>query len=90
MEDTIRWIIGLGLSLVGVGAAAYWRLYDMLHKESDILHSRINNIRDKYVRRDDNEKSFARIDKKLERMEEKQDKQLEATQNLIRELVKRG
>ena len=62
----------------------------MLHKESDILHSRINNIRDKYVRRDDNEKSFARIDKKLERMEEKQDKQLEATQNLIRELVKRG
>lgn len=69
MADDIRWLIGIGATLGAMIVAAFYRLGgqvkagdDELHKHIDTVHQRINTVREQYVRRDDYDKSQARIE----------------------------
>lgn len=73
MEATFSWdiagvIVLLVLSLVGL---ARWMIVRM-DKSSDILHKRINDVKEKYVRRDDLDTRLDHIEKTQDRMYQEQ------------------
>lgn len=64
---TLLWV--LGLILVQVVGLVRW-----VSAKTDVLHTRINDVRETYVRRDDFDKHLERIEKQLDKMIDAQEK----------------
>ncbi len=80
-EDALRWLVGLSvtviLSIAGIAIGAFRAMSAKLdgaveaiektmRSEDAQLHSRINEVKDKYVRRDDFDKHMDRMDRRLD------------------------
>lgn len=66
MDEWVKWLIGLGFAVVS--AAGGW-LSSALNKHStriDELHSRINDVRDQYVRRAEYLENLSRFEREIE------------------------
>lgn len=65
-EEAMRWVLGLEITVavafVSALLAALYRLADAIKKGDDVLHTRVNDIRDEYVRRTDLDRHIQRID----------------------------
>jgi len=72
MSDEIRWLIGIGASLGALIVGAFYRLGGQMRTEIDVVHNRINKVRDEYVRRDDKDKSDARIEQMVKEIRDEQ------------------
>jgi uncharacterized protein YlxW (UPF0749 family) len=71
MNIELAHLITWGLTLIGLVGAAILR--DRQHAEAvrrgdDVLHQRINKVRDEYVRRDDLNSHIERIERSIEGM----------------------
>lgn len=66
--DTVLWVVGMiGVLLVNtIGMVKY--LVTKIEKEDDVLHARINDVREQFVRRDDLAKELQHFEHSLERM----------------------
>lgn len=66
MDDELKWVIGLEVSLamafLTVLVAGFYRLSDSIRRGDDVLHARVNTIRDEYVRRSDLDNHLSRIE----------------------------
>ena len=69
---TFQWLVGIafGAMTFGVGAVtkALYRLADEMRAGNREAHSRINEVRKEYVRRDDLDKHLSTIEKKIDTM----------------------
>ena len=69
MDADIKWIIGIGLSVVvafvSAVIGAFKSLTNKITKNTYELHSRVDEVKDKYVRRDDLDGHIQRIDRSL-------------------------
>lgn len=65
-DEAMRWFIGIEITVAVAFAsallAAFYRLSDAIRKGDDALHTRVNDIRDEYVRRTDLDGHMQRID----------------------------
>lgn len=65
-DEAARWFIGIEITVAVAMAtallAAFYRLSDAIRHGDDALHTRINAVRDEYVRRADLENHMSRID----------------------------
>lgn len=65
-EEAMRWVLGLEITVavafVSALLAALYRLADAIKKGDDVLHTRVNDIRDEYVRRTDFDRHMQSID----------------------------
>lgn len=81
MEQDIKWLIGLivtvGAALVASVIAAFRSLAARLTRNNAILHSRIDDVKDNYVRRVDLDGHLSRWDKRMDSIESKIDRLLE-------------
>ena len=70
--STFQWLAGIGISLLtvafGMITKALYRLADEMRAENRTAHSRINEVRKEYVRREDLDKHLQSIEKKLDAM----------------------
>ena len=73
MEATFSWDIAgvIVLLVIGLVGLARWMIVRM-DKSSDILHKRINDVKEKYVRRDDLDTRLDHIEKTQDRMYQEQ------------------
>jgi hypothetical protein len=82
MGEELKWLIGIGVTIILAGFAtlstAFYRLANEMRSEDRTLHERVNKVRQDYVRRDDNEKNFAALEKKLDDMAARQEEQTRA------------
>ena len=66
MGEETKWLIGLltggVLTIGGVMIAAFNRLADRITRGDEVLHSRINDVREEYVRRSDLDGHLTRVD----------------------------
>lgn len=62
MEDTVKWLLGYFLTLVGAMWAYSRHVSQMIKAGDDALHERVNRTRDEYVRRSDYDAHSARIE----------------------------
>ncbi|MEQ9245374.1 MAG: hypothetical protein RLO21_05235 [Nitratireductor sp.] len=86
MSDEVKWLIGLavGLSTFAFGAisTALYRLNSVMKANDDKIHERINRVRDDYVRRDDLERHLQRMDKKLDKIDDRFEQMLKDQQEM--------
>ena len=77
MPDDVKWLVGLSLTVVGMFVTALWhignRIKDVENRTTtaikdgdDVLHGRINRVREEYVRRIDLDGHIQRLDKNVE------------------------
>lgn len=86
----LQWLVGISVTVVlaigGIAIGAFRAMSNRLDRVAkdmqasirdgdDKLHERVNRVRDEYVRRVDLDGHLARIDKKLDEMQKKQDDQ---------------
>lgn len=68
-DEAMRWFIGIEITVAVAFAsallAAFYRLSDAIRKGDDALHTRVNDIRDEYVRRTDLDGHMQRIDNSM-------------------------
>ncbi|MFY7925575.1 MAG: hypothetical protein ACOVN5_07175 [Aquidulcibacter sp.] len=63
MEETAKWLLGL-ITTIGLAMTGYVRhVAQKAQTDSDMLHSRVNQIRDEYVKRIDLDAHMARQDR---------------------------
>lgn len=69
MESDLRWVIGIGVSLtvtlVTALIAAFRNLANRISTGNRDLHKRVDDVKDKYVRRDDLDGHILRIDQNV-------------------------
>ena len=69
MDDDLRWVIGIGvtvvLGLVGLVIGAFRNLANRITASSEKLHGRIDEVKDRYVRRDDLDQHINRLDRNI-------------------------
>ena len=85
MDFDAKWIIGTIITVSIAVTGLFVGVFRNLSTKISTLHSRIDNVKDDYVRRDDFntyieriERSNARIEKSIERLDEKLDRFLTA------------
>lgn len=85
MDFDAKWIIGTIITVLIAVTGLLIGVFRNLSTKISTLHSRIDNVKDDYVRRDDFntyieriERSNARIEKSIERLDEKLDRFLTA------------
>lgn len=70
MGEEIKWVIGIGLtisiSLITALIAAFRNLATRVSTGDRDLHKRIDDVKDKYVRRDDLDAHIRRIEKGID------------------------
>lgn len=62
MGDELRWLIGIGVTIMGMIVGGFYHLSGRIKSGDDDLHERVNKVRDEYVRRTDLDGHLARID----------------------------
>jgi uncharacterized protein YlxW (UPF0749 family) len=62
MDDNVKWIIGLCLTLAGAVGAMCRYVWLAIEEGDDALHERINSIKDEYVRRNDMDAQVSRLE----------------------------
>lgn len=66
MNEEIKWLIGIGVTMVlafgGMLIGSFRNLSARIAAGDDRLHERVNRVRDEYVRRDDLDGHLQRID----------------------------
>lgn len=86
-DETLRWIIGIEITVAVAFAsallAAFYRLSDAIKKGDDALHTRVNDIRDEYVRRADLDCHMQRIDESMRDMRSDMKEQHRDTQHRL-------
>ena len=69
MEDDLKWIVGIAvtltLALVTTIIAAFRNLANRISVGNRDLHKRVDDVKDKYVRRDDLDGHILRIDQNV-------------------------
>jgi hypothetical protein len=70
MEADLKWVIGVGVSLtvtlVTAIIAAFRNLANRISTGNRDLHKRVDDVKDKYVRRDDLDGHITRIERNLQ------------------------
>lgn len=70
MEADLRWVIGVAVSLtvtlVTAVIAAFRNLANRISTGNRDLHKRVDDVKDKYVRRDDLDGHITRIERNLQ------------------------
>ena len=65
-DEAMRWFIGIEITVAMAFASAlltlFYRLSDAIKKGDNVLHERVNDVRDQYVRRSDLDGHMTRID----------------------------
>ena len=69
MEADLKWVLGIGISLTATMVtaiiAAFRSLSGKISSGNRVLHKRVDDVKDKYVRRDDLDGHIERIEKNL-------------------------
>lgn len=72
MDPDLKWVIGIGVSLVtffaGALVGAFRNLTGRITRNTAELHQKIDTVKDTYVRRDDLETNLRRIDANIRDM----------------------
>lgn len=77
MLDEVQWLIGVAVtvSIAWTGAliGAFWKIVAMIKRVETkssasvaVLHSRVDDVKERYVRRDDLDGHLSRMDKKMD------------------------
>lgn len=78
MDDSMKWLIGLSVTILGLLVTAMITAFNNLSKKQSAgdaaLHKRVDEVQRDYVRRDDFREFKENVTKSLDRIEEKQDK----------------
>jgi hypothetical protein len=69
-----KWVIGVVLTAGGLIIAGFYRLGSKMSGQHTTLHKRIDDVKDKYVRRDDFDKHITRLEATLQHVDEKLDR----------------
>lgn len=70
MEADLKWVIGLGVSLCVFVATTLIATFRTLSAKIAKTHERIDDVKDKYVRRDDLDGHLTRIDRTVHEIRE--------------------
>lgn len=91
MDADLKWVIGIAttLSVAFVAAliAAFRALASRISYHVSDLHGRVDDVKEKYVRRDDLDGHLGRIDRSLQ---ETRDEMHENHRQILEELRRRG
>lgn len=78
MDKDLQWAIGLAVTWTTIfGGAAFGFVRSVATRFGEV-HTRINDVRDKYVRRDDLDGHLRRIEKSIDDMREEQRVQMKS------------
>ena len=76
MDAELKWAIGLAIGLatafVTAMVGAFKNLSGRMSDSNKDLHGRIDDVKEKYVRRDDQDKHIARIEQNIREMRDEQ------------------
>lgn len=80
-QTVVLWLIaqGIGIGIAGVGTLMmmHRNLVTKIENGDNALHSRLNDTRDKYVRRDDLDAHLTTIRTQMDKMDDKLDRIIE-------------
>lgn len=86
VEDT-KWLIGIlsggVLTIGGVMIAAFNRLADRITQGDNVLHGRVNDVREEYVRRVDLDSHLTRVDVQFRELKSEMREQHRDTQQRL-------
>ena len=68
--EGVKWVGGLMLALIMAVLGGFYRLGAKMSGQHTALHSRIDQVKDDYVRRDDFQKHMERQDRQGEKIEQ--------------------
>lgn len=87
VDDALRWVIGLGVTIIVAFTSAliagFYRLADAIRKGDAELHVRVNDVRDEYARRTDLDGHMSRMDMAMRDMRNDMKEQHRDTQRRL-------
>lgn len=70
MDDDLKWLIGVSITVMGLFISTLIGVFRNLSAKISGLHGRVDEVKEKYVRRDDLDGHIARIDTNLRELRE--------------------
>jgi len=69
----LKWLIGQGVAIALAGIGGLWKVSSKASAGDRALYTKIDEVKKDYVRRDDHKDDMQKIDKQLEKMDDKLD-----------------